>query len=149
MHMINTKRKIKTVKITEKRLRGIIRNIILENEEQLEPDVRVDKKVVDDAIKIILGENRINEDASKLLMASFGVKMSGPLLASLVIGYAHMKGVPVESLAAGATEMASEITRFLGIKDQAVIMHMINVIWGLTGASITYSNVKGYLEDES
>ena len=139
------------MQITEKRLRKIIRNVILENEIQVEDDINIDQDLVNGAIKVILGESSLHEDgmskAANVVMTSMGAKMTVNLLASLVIGYAHLKGVPVESLAAGATQMASEIPNLLGITDKGIIMHMINVAYGLGGATIAYTNWKEFTKD--
>lgn len=140
------------MQITEKKLRRLIRSVILESEEQAKTEnVNIDQEVVKDAIKLIKKESEIHESMKKvgnLALAGLGAKMTGPLLASLVIGYAHMKGVSPEQLAAGSTQMATEIPRLLGITNKGIIMHMINIIYGLAGVTITWNSWQQYLKND-
>jgi len=132
--------------ITEKRLRRIIRSVILENE-----DSKLNNnQIVDDAIEIILKRESLEESvASKLTnigMVTFGIKMTAPLLASLVIGYAHYHNIPIGDLAVGAVDMAANISQFFGITDNNVTQLIINVISGLSGASIVTHHAKEFMK---
>ena len=68
--------------------------------------------------------------------------MTTPLLAAIVIGYAAMKGIPVESLGSHLHHMVTEIPRLFGISEPGILAYIVAIVQGLVGGELAYQNVK-------
>ena len=137
------------MKITEKKLKRIIRNII--KEETSIPAINSEEQeIANDIVNAIkyyqkqpVRENTFKDIAGVAVdigFRLFSFKATIPMLASAVIIYAKHKGIQPEAL---TIEHAQSIVNFIGLKadgGQNALQLIINVIAGIGGG---YGIVKG------
>lgn len=134
------------MKITERRLRYIIRKIVKENNNTYTLSDK-EEKVVGAVISAI--QHAQNETVSESALKDianiavdigfrmFSFKATIPMIASGIILYAQHKGIQPDQL---TVESAQSIVNFIGLEGNNALQVVINIIAGLGGA---YGVVKG------
>jgi len=133
------------MKITESKLRKIIRSVIAENQGSLLNSKQIG--FVDDIVAFIQqSQNKsVQENTEKTFTHSiadiglrlFSFKATIPMIATAIITYCKMNGIEVDAL---TTAEASKIVNAIGLEGNNALEIIINVIAGLGGA---YGVTKG------
>lgn len=132
--------------IAENKIRRIIRNILLE---EMDSKKAFAKQVAD-----ILGDhyniNVLDTEADSIFEASnswlstvkqagasvLGIKMSAPLLASLIIMFCEAKGIPISEFAKGAPDMAASLASQFNMGQNETLQILLNIASFLGGVAI-------------
>lgn len=127
------------MRITEKRLRNIIRNIIKEETDQLNSK---NKDVVAGVIAAIkqaqyetVTESSVKDivnSAADIGFRLFSFKATIPMIASAIILYCNHKGIAVDQL---TVDKASSIVDFINLSGNGAVELVINIIAGLGGTA--------------
>ena len=134
------------MKITEKKLKRIIRNIIKE-ETSIPVISGRQKEIVDDIISAVLQaknqpvyENTLKDVANAAVDIGFRLlsfKATIPMIATGIIMYCQHKGIQPDAL---TIQHAQAVVNFLELEGHKVLEIIINVLAGLGGG---YGVVKG------
>ena len=133
------------MKITESKLRKIIRSVIAENQESsLSPEQMDVVNAVVNLIKKSQNES-VQEGALKdvgsFMMETgfrlFALKATTPMIATAIIMYCKSKGIEVDALTIAE---AGKLVNAIGLEGHNALQLVINIIAGLGGA---YGAAKG------